>query len=133
MGRPRKSAKEFEVTGSDPVLRDDEGYSPADVIADKLTESEVKSTLGRYITAGVDVRVTDKHWFMRKGKLSNSGSLSVPIKALIAAGDFLLAQYGYVEQIIATKRNAKRLGLGESYGGLGVISSKDDLGVDEVA
>lgn len=66
------------------------------VKADQLIETDILKALDKYIQYGIKIKVTDLHWFLSKGKLSVSGSLSVPIEAVIEGADFLLAQEMYV-------------------------------------
>lgn len=133
---PRKKlkAEDFAVTGADPVLRNDEGLSPADEACPALTEAEINEAIADYIDAGVKVRVTTEHWFLEKEyfvprkrglplkkKLANSGSVYMPVKAVIHSAAMLYTRFQEVEQIFASRNNKR----GSKYGEMGEITGKD--------
>lgn len=133
-GRPKKN---YETTGADPVLRDEDGLSPADREAEILTEEEIKTALSNpnknFIEAGIRLKVIGDSWFMdkeiliaqkrglpKRKVLRNSGSLEMPLKDVVAAANFLYSQAQSVENMMeSVKRH------GAQYGGAGEILGKD--------
>lgn len=141
MARKKKSA-DYDVIGADPVLRDEDGLSPADVQCDALTETEIKDAISDYLEAGVRLTVTPNHWLLekdyfvpqqrglpKKKKLANSGSLYMPAKAIIHAAAMLYSRFQEVEQIFASKQGKG----GAKYGQMGEVVGKDGKAIEDAA
>ena len=100
MGRPKKAAQihaEQVLTNAINAIVDEPEV--------KLTPNEVLDGLQDYIEYGVKVRVDDLHWYVQKGKLSVSGSLFVPLKAVKEGADYLVAQERFVRAANRRDRN----------------------------
>lgn len=112
MARPRKIPLNDNTGLPSPIAqpykrqpRNVVEINPADQVVDKLTEQELESALEPYFVRGMKLKVTDKHWYLTKGSLANSGSLEVPLEAVLHGADYLLAQESYVR--LANRRDSK--------------------------
>lgn len=135
MGRPRKisnavaeTPKGFETLGADPVLRNAEGLSPADEAVEVLTDAEIRAALSKHIKAGMQLEVDSPHWFLRMDKFMHSGSLSVPIEAVVNSANIMINN---IRDMNAAKTARNRQGA--KYSGVGEILGRDGNPIDDAA
>ena len=80
---PEAIMKEFQQK---PIVR----QAPKTVEVVKLTPEEVTEKLQAYINRGLKVRFDDVSWMMKNGAAEDSGSLSMPLVAILQKADHLM-------------------------------------------